>query len=526
MSANRAWVSCWYLGTDHNSTDRGKAVKCSKHTNNTYFVVSTARGLKNIREVLLLKLWFLFVQGECLSQFVLTKPSIWMDVSVWWAVPWQFTVWEERKREERGKERRGGKKNGEWDGTKRREEWMSPVEANERWKYKEAVRRCGGLNRQDWQKQSSSAVECLNLHHCSYTPSSPHQSPLMISNITQSFVIALEPNWHCSPWLTLLSFNCIHIRILCRNVNQSQLGLLNGEGLSFWLKQTRWQQNILSAHSRGGSSCQPIYRKPWCIVGRHERLNGGTCLCQNTTDHVGFCACLSRIHRTLAELLEHSKHQFRHMFRHINTDADEQEDYTLGRRAQPIKRALFSHLMILKMLVFHWLKHSKQTWRGDPTNKQAQSVFSAVNTAQCESVTVICATAICVAASTALVCMCDRCVFLSSCHTVFCPFCLQICACVYSCTFSFISICVSVYIFTFLHVSSCVCSRESVYASLRLCAQWRGWKCDHRAWMSVPCANCKCMCGKQHQYSAAWALGWLDQPQRRNTVCTLHHWLP
>lgn len=120
MSANGAWVSCWYLGTDHNSTDRGKAVKCSKHTNNTYFVVSTARGLKNIREVLLLKLWFLFVQGECLSQFVLTKPSIWMDVSVWWAVPWQFTVWEERKREERGKERRGGEKNGEWDWTKRR----------------------------------------------------------------------------------------------------------------------------------------------------------------------------------------------------------------------------------------------------------------------------------------------------------------------------------------------------------------------------------------------------------------------
>lgn len=469
MSANRAWVSCWYLGTDHNSTDRGKAVKCSKHTNNTYFVVSTARGLKNIREVLLLKLWFLFVQGECLSQFVLTKPSIWMDVSVWWAVPWQFTVWEERKREERGKERRGGKKNGEWDGTKRREEWISPVEANERWKYKEAVRRCGGLNRQDWQKQSSSAVECLNPHHCSYTPSSPHQSPLMISNITQSFVIALEPIWHCSPWLTLLSFNCIHIRILCRNVNQSQLGLLNGEGLSFWLKQTRWQQNILSAHSRGGSSCQPIYRKPWCIVGRHERLNGGTCLCQNTTDHVGFCACLSRIHRTLAELLEHSKHQFRHMFRHINTDADEQEDYTLGRRAQPIKRALFSHLMILKMLVFHWLKHSKQTWRGDPTNKQAQSVFSAVNTAQCESVTVICATAICVAASTALVCMCDRCVFLSSCHTVFSFVCVlsfllaDLCVCIFLHIFFYFYMCQRLYI----HISACVFLR--MFSGVCLC---------------------------------------------------------
>merc|ERR1712035_153326 len=46
--------------------------------------------------------------------------------------------------------------------------------------------------------------------------------------------------------------------------------------------------------------------------------------------------------------------------------------HTLGRHTQPIKRALFSHLMILKMLVFHWLKHSKQTWRGDPTNNQPQ----------------------------------------------------------------------------------------------------------------------------------------------------------
>lgn len=38
--------------------------------------------------------------------------------------------------------------------------------------------------------------------------------------------------------------------------------------------------------------------------------------------------------------------------------------------------------MILKMLVFHWLKHSKQTRGEEPTNKQAQSVFSAVNAAR------------------------------------------------------------------------------------------------------------------------------------------------
>lgn len=376
--------------------------------------------------------------------------------------------------EKRERERREGKKEGAGKKTAneigRREEWTSPVEANERWKYKEAVWRCGGLNRQDWQKQSSSAVECLNLHHCSYTPSSPHQSPLMISNITQSFVIALEPNWHCSPWLTLLSFNCIHICILCRNVIQSQLGLLNGEGLSFWLKLTRWQQNILSAHSRGGSSCQPIYRKPWCIVGRHERLNGGTCLCQNTTDHVGFCACLSRIHRTLAELLEHSKHQFRHMFTHINTDADEQEDYTLGRRAQPIKRALFSHLMILKMLVFHWLKHSKQTWRGDPTNKQAQSVFSAVNTAQCGK-------------CDCDMCDCDMCGCLNCTGVYVRPLCIFVFVshCVFVCVCSVLSACgfVRVYIparfLLFLYVSAfiyshfCMCLPAYVLGSLFMC---------------------------------------------------------
>lgn len=46
----------------------GKVVKCSRHTNNTYFVVSTARGPENIKKVLLLKLWFLFVRGKCLSR--------------------------------------------------------------------------------------------------------------------------------------------------------------------------------------------------------------------------------------------------------------------------------------------------------------------------------------------------------------------------------------------------------------------------------------------------------------------------
>lgn len=105
----------------------------------------------------------------------------------------------------------------------------------------------GGLNRGDWQKQSASTVACLNLHRCRYTHSTPHQSRLMISNITQSFVIVLEPNQHCSLWLTLLSFNRLETHTLCRNIIQSQLGWGRVEGLSIWLKLTCWQQNILPA---------------------------------------------------------------------------------------------------------------------------------------------------------------------------------------------------------------------------------------------------------------------------------------
>lgn len=156
------------------------------------------------------------------------------------------------------------KEEWEWGGKsnemgRRGGEWLSLVQVNERWKHKEAVWGCGGLNREDWQKQSSSTVGRLNLHCCCYTPSAPHQSPLMISNITQSFVIALEPNRHCSLWLTLVSFNCLEIHILCRNVIQSQPGLVRGEGLLFWLKLTRWQQNILSATTQTRRICLPAY---------------------------------------------------------------------------------------------------------------------------------------------------------------------------------------------------------------------------------------------------------------------------
>lgn len=248
--------------------------------------------------------------------------------------------WENRKRKEeenevekkrcREKENEMGRRGGEW---------LSLVQINERWKHKEAVWGCGGLNREDWQKQSSSTVGCLNLHCCCYTPSTPHQSPLMISNITQSFVIALEPNRHCSPWLTLLLFNRLEIHILGRNVIELQLGLVRGEGLSFWLKLTRWQQNILSATTQSRRICLPAYLQEvvmycgvtWKIEWRHLSSP------QEKTNHVGFCACLSRMYQNMAKhtptraFTHTSKHQFRHMFVHTNTDTDTSAQTPTGK---------------------------------------------------------------------------------------------------------------------------------------------------------------------------------------------------
>ncbi len=166
----------------------------------------------------------------------------------------------EKKREQRGREWRKRRRRERANEMGRRGgERLSLVQVNERWKHKEAAWGCGGLNREGWQKQSSSTVGCLNLHRCCYTPSTPHQSPLMTSNITQSFVMALEPNQHCSLWLTLLSFNCLETHILCRNVIQSQLGLVWGAGLSLWLKLTHWQQNILPATTQSRRICLPAY---------------------------------------------------------------------------------------------------------------------------------------------------------------------------------------------------------------------------------------------------------------------------
>lgn len=123
MSANRAWVSCWYLGVDQNNTGRGKVVKCSRHTNNTYFVVSTARGLKKSERCCCSSCGFFLFSEECLSRFVLTKATIWMDVSDWWAVPWQYThrrsvnIESAKRKRMRGQKSSAG--NGKWNEKER-----------------------------------------------------------------------------------------------------------------------------------------------------------------------------------------------------------------------------------------------------------------------------------------------------------------------------------------------------------------------------------------------------------------------
>lgn len=161
-----------------------------------------------------------------------------------------------------------------------------------------------------------------------------------------------------------------------------------------------------------------------------------------------------------------------HSHKHPNTNSDtclcisswvltQVHKYTLGEHTQPIKRALFSHLMILKMLVFHWLKHSKQTWRGDTINKQAQSVFSAVNAAHLG------------------MCNCV-CVWLSGCvmMTMQFSFCWTVGIFVYSlrCCFQYVGLCLRSWIFSlFIEIyCMCVCLRRvCVCICLGLCAQWR-----------------------------------------------------
>lgn len=129
--------------------------------------------------------------------------------------------------------------------------------------------------------------------------------------------------------------------------------------------------------------------------------------------------------------------------------------------------------MILKMLVFHWLKHSKQTWRGDPTNKQAQSVFSAVNTARwrmwdCD------------------VCDCFSAVYMCMRVTVIVHFCL----CVYFFSFLPVDFCVQILANFIRFLYLCISLYSHLCVAVFVCSiGWRNWKCDIWAWK-----DCQCMC--------------------------------
>ena len=169
------------------------------------------------------------------------------------------------------------------------------------------------------------------------------------------------------------------------------LALVRGAGLSFWLKtdtlaakyfvcRNPVEEDLPGSLFTGSRDALWGDMKDWMVAPAFAEtqliMSAFVPACQGRIKTSPNTRPPKRSHNA-------SKHRFRHMFTHINTDTDTSAQMHAGEtHTQPIKRALFSHLMMLKMLVFHWLKHSKQTWRGDPTNKQTQSVFSAVNTAR------------------------------------------------------------------------------------------------------------------------------------------------
>lgn len=193
------------------------------------------------------------------------------------------------------------------------------------------------------------------------------------------------------------------------------------------------------------------------------------------------------------------QHWLRHMLMNISTDPDMHSTHTGGNIHDWSERALFSLLMILKMLVFHWLKHSKQTRRGEQTNKQAQSVFSAVKCCGC--VTVIRVTALvhwraCESGIMMHLCLCETlcplcpyggfCLFFEiSIHLFFCNFC-QCHPPLFPWTFFW-----------------CVCKSFSSTENMI----WR-----FGLQRSICCMDCRKMDVKRHHYSPGFASEWLHQP--------------
>lgn len=187
-------------------------------------------------------------------------------------------------------------------------------------------------------------------------------------------------------YITLIQSHRNSYSTLCRNIIQSQLGWVRVEGLSIWLKLTRWQQNILPATTQLRRMCLTVYlREVVMYCGATWKTEWWHLPPWNTTNHVSFCACLSRVYA-----LTHVGLSIRARIPSIHLDACLPTLTCIPSKghAGPLWRdthsqseeSPFSHPMILKMLiVFHCLKHNKQTQKRDPANKQSQSVFSAAN---------------------------------------------------------------------------------------------------------------------------------------------------
>lgn len=70
-------------------------------------------------------------------------------------------------------------------------------------------------------------------------------------------------------------------------------------------------------------------------------------------------------------------------------------------------------------------------------------------------------------------------------------------------------------------VSSCACTGIYLCVSVFVCSMEELEMWSEGPEECVSYVDKMCVCVNQHQYSAGWALVWLDQPQRKNTVCIL-----
>lgn len=165
LSANGARGSRWYLGMDRDNTERGKVVKCSRHTNNTSFVVRAARGLKKISE-----------RCRCSScGLSLFQENVWFDKvnrlgGCLWLMSCSFTVHIGREEGVKGRRTRRCRDEANYMG-RRGGEWLSLVQVNERRKHKEAlhgwvgVARTGGTDKSNHHLQLHVLISIAAVAH-------------------------------------------------------------------------------------------------------------------------------------------------------------------------------------------------------------------------------------------------------------------------------------------------------------------------------------------------------------------------